>query len=29
MINMKPGFRFEFTYKIPQKKTVPYLYPES
>ncbi len=29
MKEMKPGFSFEFTYKVPLKRTVPYLYPES
>ncbi|PKM81980.1 MAG: thioesterase [Firmicutes bacterium HGW-Firmicutes-14] len=27
--SLKPGFSFEFQFKIPENKTVPYLYPES
>jgi fluoroacetyl-CoA thioesterase len=27
--SLKPGLTFEFKYKIPENKTVPYLYPES
>ena len=29
MKDIEPGFSFEFTYKVPLEKTVPYLYPES
>lgn len=25
---LKPGFTFEFTYQVPENKTVPYLFPE-
>ena len=27
--SLKPGLTFEFKFKIPENKTVPYLYPES
>jgi fluoroacetyl-CoA thioesterase len=27
--SLKPGFTFEFTFKIPENKIVLYLYPES
>ncbi|MBU0985859.1 MAG: thioesterase family protein [Proteobacteria bacterium] len=27
--SLKPGLTFEFNYKVPENKTVPYLYPES
>jgi len=26
---LKPGLTFEFDYKVPESKTVPYIYPES
>ena len=26
--SLKPGINFEFKYKVPENKTVPYLYPE-
>ena len=29
MKDIEPGFSFEFTYKVPLERTVPYLYPES
>lgn len=27
--SLKPGLKFEFSYEIPESKTVPYIYPES
>jgi fluoroacetyl-CoA thioesterase len=27
--SLKPGMKFEFDFKIPESKTVPYIYPES
>lgn len=27
--SLQPGIRFEFSFKVPEEKTVPYLYPES
>jgi fluoroacetyl-CoA thioesterase len=27
--SLKPGLTFEFNFKVPENKTVPYLYPES
>jgi fluoroacetyl-CoA thioesterase len=27
--SLQPGFSFEFTYQVPEHKTVPHLYPES